>query len=85
MIARYINFKHDGYHKVNCISKDLGYRNTAKRTRRHEDVITEVPSLLREVRLRLERCWDHTRIPKAPNRLTLFSRERTGEGDLTLH
>ena len=47
------------------------------KTRRHEDVITEVPSLLREVRLHLERCWDHTQIPKAPNRLTLFSRERT--------
>ena len=31
------NFKHEGYHKVNCISKELGYRNTARRHERHEN------------------------------------------------
>ena len=49
VIARYITYKLDGYHRVKCISKRLGYRNTAMETR---GCITAVPSLLREVRLR---------------------------------
>ena len=29
--SKIYNFKHEGYHKVKCISKELGYRNTEAR------------------------------------------------------
>ena len=61
VIARLYNFKHDGYHKVKCISKELGYRNN--RGTRRRGCIPEVPSQGKYVSL--ERCGVH-KAPQTP-------------------
>ena len=68
--SKIYDFKHEGYHTVNCISKELGYRNN-RGTRRHE-MIPVVPSLCKEVRLRW-RGVVVTKTKPTPQRLTLFS------------
>ena len=62
--SKIYDFKHEGYHRVKCISKELGYRNN-RGTRRHEK-IPVVPFLCKKVRLRLERCGgsDASRAPQ---------------------
>ena len=62
VIARYIcNFKLDGYHKVNCISKEIGYRNNRDTWRRWF-----IPKFTMEANLR-SRGVDHndSKLPMA--------------------
>ena len=68
-------FKLDGYHKVNCISKKLGYRNTEALG---DDDLSQVHFPM-EVRLR----WRGVEPPRHSNStdvLTLFSVSFTREG-----
>ena len=41
--SKIYNFKHDGYHKVKCISKELGYRDN--RGTRETKIYPEVHTL----------------------------------------
>ena len=79
VIARYIcNFKHEGYHKVKCISKELEYRDN-RGTRRHgDDSRSSLP--LQEGTSTFGGVW----LPQRPNQrhegLTLFSDNPRHEG-----
>ena len=71
VIARYKYFKHDGYHNVKCISKELGYRdNRGTRGRRYFTEFLPTWSTSR-----LERGWYQTTnatkgLPYSPVNLT---------------
>ena len=47
--SKIYNFKHDGYHKVKCISKELGYRDNrgTRETMIYPEVHTLVSANLR--------------------------------------
>src|SRR4051812_39036623 len=72
VIARYIYyFKHEGYHNVKCISKELGYRDN-RGTRGHRYFTEFLPTWSTS---RLERGWYQTTnatkvLPYSPVNLT---------------
>ena len=78
--SKIYNFKHEGYHKVKCISKELGYRdNRGMRRRRCIPKFT----LLR-VLLSVGAVWRHN-APQMPRRLTVSPRAFPPKGKPSIH
>ena len=61
-------FKHEGYHNVKCISKELGYRNN-RGTRRQRCIPKFTPL---RVLISVGAVWRH-KAPQIPRRLTVIS------------